>query len=105
MQLQKASLTELYDLAVALKYVEKENLSGELKHRILKTYFKLDENFTFPKTYHYGCNRSCSLNYLNNLFVYSISSDSVFCIHCVISISRKEKESKYIHKRWLQQMA
>ena len=101
MQFQKVSLTEPYDIGIALEYVKKESLFDELKYRILKTHFKPDENFTFPKTYLHGCNRSCSLNYLKNLLVYSISSDSVFCIHCalfVICISRKEKESEYIRK-------
>ena len=50
MQFRKASLTEPYDIAIALKYVEKESLSDELKYRILKTYFKPDGNFTFPKS-------------------------------------------------------
>ena len=93
MQLQKVRLTELYDIAIALKCVEKENFSDELKHRILKTYFKPDGNFTFPKTHHHGCNRTYSLNYLNNLFVYSISSDSVFYIHCALFVSQEKTKN------------
>ena len=50
MQFRKPSLTEPYDIAIALKYVKKESLSDELKYRILKTYFKPDGNFTFPKS-------------------------------------------------------
>ena len=68
MQWQMVSLTEPNDIAIALKYVEKETLSVEPKYRILKTNFKPDGDFTFMKTYLRGCNRSCSLNYLNNLF-------------------------------------
>ena len=86
MQFQKVSLTEPYDIAIALRYVEKESLSDDLKYRILKTHFQPDGNFTFPKTYLHRCNRSCSLNYLHNLFVYSISSDSVFCIRCALFV-------------------
>ena len=93
MQFQKVSLTEPYDIAIALRYVEKESLSDELKYRILKTHFKPDGNFTFPKTYLHGCNRSCRLNYLNNLFVYSISSDSVFCIHCALFVSQEKRKN------------
>ena len=87
MQFQKVSLTEPYDIAIALRYVEKESLSDELKYRILKTHFKPDGNFTFPKTYLHGCNRSCSLNYLNNLFVYIVSRNSAFCIRCPLFVS------------------
>ena len=65
MQLQKVSLTELYVIAIALKYVEKETLSDELKYRILKAYFNPDGDVTFPKTYLHGCNRSCTLKGLN----------------------------------------
>ena len=86
-QFQKVSLTEPYDIAIALRYVEKESLSDELKYRILKTHFKPDRNFTFPKTYLHGYNRSCSLNYLNNLFVYIVSRNSVFCIRCPLFVS------------------
>ena len=93
MQFQKVSLTEPYDIAIALKYVEKEYLSDELKYRILKTHFKLDEKLTFPKTYLHGCNRWCTLNYLNNLFVYSISSDSLFCIHCALFASQEKRKN------------
>ena len=78
MHFQKVSPAEPYEIAIAVKYVEKETLSDEPKHRILKTYFKLDGDFTFPNIYLYGCKRSCSLNHLSNLFVYSTSSDSVF---------------------------
>ena len=93
MQFQKMSLTEPHDIAIALKYVEKESLSDKLMYRILKTHFKPDGNFTFPKTYLHRFNRSCSLNYLNNLFVYSISSDSVFCIHCALFVSQEKRKN------------
>ena len=33
MQFQKVSLTEPYDIAIALKYVEKETLSDDLKYK------------------------------------------------------------------------
>ena len=79
MQFQKVSLTEPYDNAIALKYVENETLSDDLKYRILKTHFKPDGDFALPKPYLHACNRSCTLNYLNNLFVYSTSIGSVFC--------------------------
>ena len=49
MQFQKGSLTEPYDIAIALIYVEKETLSDELKYRILKNHFKHGGDFTFPK--------------------------------------------------------
>ena len=49
MQFQKGSLTEPYNIAIALKHVEKETLSDELKYRILKNNFKPDGDFTFPK--------------------------------------------------------
>ena len=101
MQFQKVSLTEPYDITIALKYVGKESLPVELKYRLFKTHFKPDGNFTFPNTYLHGCNHSCSLNYLNNLFVYFISSDSVFCIHCALFVSQEEKEFEYIRKFWL----
>ena len=87
MQFQKVSLTAPYVIAIALKYVEKETLSDDLKYRILKTHFKPDGDFTFPKTYLHRSNQLCSLNYLKNLFVYSTSSDSVFCIHCALCVS------------------
>ena len=93
MQFQKVSLTEPYDIIIALGYVEQESLSDELKYRILKTHFKTDGNFTFLKTYLHGCNRSCSLNYLNNLFVYSISSDSVSSIHCALFVSQEKRKN------------
>ena len=101
MQFQKVSLTEPYDIAIALKYVEKETLSDDLKYRILKTHVKPDVDFTFPKTYLHGCNRSCSLNHLNNLFIYSTSSDSVFCIHYVLFVSqeKKKKLNTFLHVR------
>ena len=66
MQFQKVSLTKPCDIAIALKQVGKETHSDELKYRILKTHFKPDGDFTFPKTYFHGCHRSCNLNYLNN---------------------------------------
>ena len=91
MEFQKVSPTEPYDIAIILKYVENE--SDELKNRILKTYFKLDEDISCPKTYLHGCNRSCILNYLNSLFAYSISSDSVFCIHCALFVSQEIRKS------------
>ena len=93
MQFQKVSITELYDIAIALKYVEKKTFSGELKCRTLKAHFNLDGDFTFSKTYLHGCNRSSSLNYFNNLFVSSISSDSVFCIHCALMESQEKRKS------------
>ena len=86
MQFQKVSLTEPCDIAIALKYVKKETLPDELKHRILKAHFKPDGDFTFPKTHL----QSCSLNYLNNLFVYGASSDSVFCIH-YLHLKKRER--------------
>ena len=49
MQFQKGSLTEPYNIAIALKHVEKETLSDCLKYRILKNNFKPDGDFTFPK--------------------------------------------------------
>ena len=94
MQFQKVSLTEPYDITLALKYVEKEILSEELKYRISKTYFKPDRDITFSKTYLHACIRSCSLNYLNNLFVYSTSSDSVFFIHCPLEIQNLKKRER-----------
>ena len=57
MQFQNVLLSEPCDIAIALKYVEKETFSDELKYRILKTHFKPDGDFTFPKTYLHGCNR------------------------------------------------
>ena len=93
MQFQKVSLTDPYDIAIALKYVKKETLSDELKYRILKTPFKLDGDFTFSKTYLQGCNWSRSLNYLNNLFVYSTSKDSVICIHCPLFVSHEKRKN------------
>ena len=95
MQFQKVSLTAPYVIAIALKYVEKETLSDDLKYRILKTHFKPDVDFTFPKSYLHGCNRSCSLNCLNNLFVYSTSSDSIFCIHYALFVS--QEKSTFVH--------
>ena len=89
MQFQKVSLTEPYDIAIALKYVEKKTLSNELKYRILKTHFKPDTAFSFPQTYLHRCNRSCNLNYVDNLFVYSTLSDSVFCIR--LYLKKREK--------------
>ena len=68
MHCQMVSLTEPYDIAIALKYVEKETVSDEPKYRILKTNFKPDEDFASLKTYLRGYNRSCTLSYLNNLF-------------------------------------
>ena len=56
MQFQKVSLTEPYDITIALKYVGKESLPVELKYRLFKTHFKPDGNFTFPNTYLHGCN-------------------------------------------------
>ena len=93
MQFQKVSLTEPYDIAIALKYVEKQTLSEELKYGISKTHFKPDGDFTVPKSYLHGCNPSCSLNYLNNLFVYSTSSDSVFYIHCALVVSQEKRKN------------
>ena len=93
MQFQKVSLTEPYDIAIALKYVEKETLSDDLKYRIVKSLFKPDGDFTFPKTYLHGSNWLCNLNYLNNLFVYSTSSDSVFCIHCALFVSQENRKN------------
>ena len=93
MQFQKVSLTEPYGIAIAQKYVEKETVSDDLKYRILKTHFKPDGDFTFPKTYLHGCNRSCRLNYLNNLFVYSASSDFVFCIYCALFVSQEKRKN------------
>ena len=49
MQFQKVSLTEPYDIGIALAYVEKESLSVELKYRILKSHFKPDGNLLFQK--------------------------------------------------------
>ena len=48
MHLQRVLLTEPYNIAVVLKYVEKETLSDELKYRILKIYFK-PNGFYFSK--------------------------------------------------------
>ena len=45
MQFQKVSLTEPYDIAIAIKYVENDTFSDELKYRILKTHFKPDAVF------------------------------------------------------------
>ena len=50
-------------------------------------------DFTFPKTYLHGCNRSCSLNYLHILFVYTTSSDSVFCIHGALFVSQEKRKN------------
>ena len=88
MKFQKALLTEPYDSAIALRYVETKTFSDELKYRILETHFKPDEDFTFSKTYLRRCNRLFNIIYLNNLFVYSRLSDSVFWIHCA---QRKRK--------------
>ena len=78
MQFQKLSLAEPYDIATALKYVEKETLSDQLKYRMLKGHFKPEGDFNFTKTYLHGWNRSCRVNYLNNLFVYSTLCASIF---------------------------
>ena len=86
------SLAEPYDIAIALKNVEKETLSDELTYRILKTYFKPYGDITFSETDLHGRNRSCRLDYLNNLFVYSTSSDSVFCIHCALFVSQEKRK-------------
>ena len=77
MHFQKVSVTEPYGIATALKYVEKENLSDELKYLISKTHFQPDGDFTFPRTYLHRCNRWCSLNYINNLFVYCTFNQSM----------------------------
>ena len=45
MQFQKVLLTEPYDSAIALRYVETRTFSDELKYRILETHFKPDEEF------------------------------------------------------------
>ena len=37
--------------------------------------------------------KSYSLYYLNNLFVFSTSSDSVFCINCVIFVSQESRKN------------
>ena len=50
MHFQEMSLTEPYDIAIALKYVENETLSDKLNYRILKTHFKPNGDFTFPKS-------------------------------------------------------
>ena len=91
------SLTELYYITIALKFVEKESLSDELKYRILKTHFKPHGNLTFPKIYLHRWKRSSSLNYLNNLFVFSISSDSVFCIYCVRFVSQEKRKNTFVN--------
>ena len=93
MQFQKFLLTEPYDSAIALRYVETRTFSDELKYRILETHFKPDEDFTFSKTYLHRCNRSCNIIYLNNLFVYSTLSDSVFCIHCAQFVSQEKRKN------------
>ena len=49
MQFQEVSLTDPYDIAIALKHFEKETLSDELKYGLLKKHFKSDGDFTFPK--------------------------------------------------------
>ena len=51
------------------------------------------EILLFQKTYLHGCNRSCSFYCLNNLFVFSTSSDSVFCIHCALFVSQENSVS------------
>ena len=90
MHFQKVPLTERYDIVNVLKHVEKKTFSDKLKYRILKTHFKPDEDFTFPKTYLYECNWLCSLNFLSNLFVGITSSDSAFCIHCALFLFQEK---------------
>ena len=91
MQFQKVSQTEPYGIAIALKCAENEAFSDKLKYRIFKTHFKPNGDFTFPKIYLHRPNRSCSLSFLNNLFVFRTLRDSVFCIHCALSLSQEER--------------
>ena len=66
--------------------------TDELKCHVLKKYFIPDEDF--QKIFIHGHNRSCSLNYLDEQFVYSTSSDSIFYQLCtVVFITRKRERT------------
>ena len=97
MQFQKVSLSEPYNIAIALEYVETVK-----KVKNIKNSFKTDGDFIFPKTFLNGCNRWYSLNYSSCLFTAQCIES--FCIlHSLLTIcnSRAEKEYPYIRKHWL----
>ena len=60
---------------------------------MLKNHFILDEDLPFPKIFIYGGNRSCSLNYVDNPFVYGTSKDSIFCLHYVLFFPQEKREN------------
>ena len=66
-------MTKRYDIAILLKELENMTMTEKLKYTV---HFISDEDSAFPKLFIYGSLRSSNLNYLDNPFVYSTSSDS-----------------------------
>ena len=83
-------MTKRYNIALLLKELENMTMTEKLKYTV---HFISDEDSAFPKLFIYGSNRSSNLNYLDNPFVYSTSSDSSFCFHCALFFPKKKRKN------------
>jgi len=68
-----------------------QDMSEEMKYKILLRHFHPDSKFHFPTSQQHGCNRRCKLDYLDNNFKYSPATDSVYCLPCALFVAPGDK--------------
>jgi hypothetical protein len=71
-------------------------LSDESIYQILTNHFIPPQKYVFPAKQDHGCNRRCNMDYLDNNFVYSPSTDSVWCIVCALFSSPSKRDNLHI---------
>ena len=71
-----------YDIGKTFKENSVDNLTDHRKYLIVKNRSIPGSSFSSPKSFKYGCARSCKPNYLIASFVYSQNDDAVFCLQC-----------------------
>lgn len=68
-------------------------IDDALKYRVLCNAEKPDNKFIFPSKFMHGHQRSCQQSYLDTNFVYSIKTDSVWCLPCALFISAEKRKT------------
>ena len=68
-----------------------DTLSQDDKDIVLKNRFVPEANFDFPKTIKHTCNCSCKSAYISNSIIYSCQDNAVYCIYCVLFISKDRR--------------
>ena len=62
----------------------------EHAYQIILKHF--NSKYIFPAKLDHGCNRRCKLDFLDNNFVYSKSTDSVWCLPCTLFVKSSKRD-------------